>query len=170
MSYKAWGEAREVISEAAKAAGITNPLRFQEQYYDAEIGAHYNRYRYHDPLAGRFISKDLIGRQGGINFYEYAPNPTEWIDPLGLSNYTFAPKHLPVFPDAISVKRKTPVQGGGMLRKRWRLGDGCICEWDSQHGEVEKYDRRGNHLGAYDPESGDAISGKGPIAKRKMEP
>nr|WP_261309954.1 RHS repeat-associated core domain-containing protein [Burkholderia stabilis] len=46
---------------------------------------HYNRYRYYDPSSGRFISKDPIGLAGGINVYQYAPNPIEWIDPLGLA-------------------------------------------------------------------------------------
>ncbi|NTX19499.1 hypothetical protein HT748_08285 [Burkholderia cepacia] len=46
---------------------------------------HYNRNRYYDPGSGRFISKDPIGLQGGLNAYQYAPNPTLWIDPLGLS-------------------------------------------------------------------------------------
>nr|WP_084909905.1 RHS repeat-associated core domain-containing protein [Burkholderia ubonensis] len=45
---------------------------------------HYNRHRYYDPNAGRFISKDPIGLQGGINAFQYAPNPVSWIDPLGL--------------------------------------------------------------------------------------
>ncbi|WWT62941.1 RHS repeat-associated core domain-containing protein [Burkholderia pyrrocinia] len=45
---------------------------------------HYNRYRYYDPGSGRFISKDPIGLAGGINVYQYAPNSTEWTDPLGL--------------------------------------------------------------------------------------
>ncbi|MGO4314031.1 RHS domain-containing protein, partial [Pseudomonas sp. KB_15] len=42
--YQAWGAAREVISEAARKAGIANPLRFQGQYYDQETGLHYNRH------------------------------------------------------------------------------------------------------------------------------
>nr|WP_081082307.1 RHS repeat-associated core domain-containing protein [Burkholderia diffusa] len=46
---------------------------------------HYNQYRYYDPGSGRFVSKDPIGLQGGISIYQYAPNPTEWIDPLGLA-------------------------------------------------------------------------------------
>ncbi|WP_081053366.1 RHS repeat-associated core domain-containing protein, partial [Burkholderia territorii] len=83
--YQAWGEAREVISEAARKAGIANPLRFAGQYFDRETGLHYNRHRYYDPGSGRFISKDPIGLAGGINIYQYAPNPTEWIDPLGLA-------------------------------------------------------------------------------------
>jgi len=46
---------------------------------------HYSRYRYYDPRSGRFVSKDSIGLLGGINFQQYAPNPIEWIDPLGLA-------------------------------------------------------------------------------------
>ena len=81
--YKAWGQAKEVISEAAKRAGVTNPIRFQGQYFDEETGLHYNRYRYYDPNSGRFISKDPIGLAGGLNLHRYASNPIEWVDPLG---------------------------------------------------------------------------------------
>ncbi|MDR6518774.1 RHS repeat-associated protein [Variovorax paradoxus] len=83
--YKAWGEAREAISEAGRRAGFRNPIRFQGQYWDEETGLHYNRYRYYDPQAGRFISSDPIGLIGGINLHQYAPNSTEWLDPLGLA-------------------------------------------------------------------------------------
>ncbi|WP_369306563.1 RHS repeat-associated core domain-containing protein [Pseudomonas sp. W2-17] len=63
---------------------MTNPIRFQGQYHDHETGLHYNRHRYYDPRVGRFISKDPIGYSGGLNLYHYVPNPTGWIDPLGL--------------------------------------------------------------------------------------
>ncbi|KWF78107.1 hypothetical protein WL93_25635 [Burkholderia diffusa] len=84
--YQAWGEAREVIGEAARKAGIANPLRFAGQYFDRETGLHYNRHRYYDPGSGRFVSKDPIGLAGGINAYLYADDPTGWIDPLGLTS------------------------------------------------------------------------------------
>ncbi|MGY2292370.1 RHS repeat-associated core domain-containing protein, partial [Pseudomonas sp. SDO528_S397] len=61
------------------------PIRFQGQYHDHETGLHYNRYRYYDPGVGRFISKDPLSYEGGINIYQYAPNPLGWIDPLGLA-------------------------------------------------------------------------------------
>jgi len=63
---------------------VYQPLRYQGQYFDAETGLHYNRFRYYDPDAGRFISQDPIGLAGGINLYQYAPNPLVWVDPLGL--------------------------------------------------------------------------------------
>ncbi|MEH6436146.1 glycohydrolase toxin TNT-related protein [Massilia sp. DD77] len=83
--YKAWGQAKEAISEAAYKAGIRNPIRFQGQYSDEETGLHYNRHRYYDPHSGRFISRDPIGLLGGLNLHQYAPNPIGWLDTLGLS-------------------------------------------------------------------------------------
>ncbi|CAB3762419.1 MULTISPECIES: RHS repeat-associated core domain-containing protein [Burkholderia] len=82
--YKAWGAAKEVISEAARKADIRNPIRFQGQYFDHETGLHYNRHRYYDPSSGRFIRKDPIGLVGGLNAYAYVKNPVTWTDPLGL--------------------------------------------------------------------------------------
>jgi len=64
---------------------VDNPLRFQGQYFDAETGLHYNRHRYYNPSAGRFLTPDPIKLAGGLNSYQYVPNPTGWIDPLGLN-------------------------------------------------------------------------------------
>ncbi|WP_205894569.1 RHS repeat domain-containing protein, partial [Pseudomonas viridiflava] len=67
-------------------AEIDNPLRFQGQYFDAETGLHYNRHRYYNPGNGRFLTPDPIKLAGGLNNYQYVPNPTGWVDPLGLSS------------------------------------------------------------------------------------
>jgi RHS repeat-associated protein len=64
---------------------VHQPVRFQGQYFDAETGLHYNRFRYYDPDVGRFVSQDPIGLAGGDNLYAYAPNPSGWVDPFGLS-------------------------------------------------------------------------------------
>ncbi|MGR6987262.1 RHS repeat-associated core domain-containing protein, partial [Klebsiella aerogenes] len=73
-----WGEKGEVYADR-----ISNPLRFQGQYFDAETGLHYNRHRYYDPEISGFISQDPIGLAGGLNVYQYAPNPLGWVDPWG---------------------------------------------------------------------------------------
>ncbi|WP_428462347.1 RHS repeat-associated core domain-containing protein [Photobacterium kagoshimensis] len=35
-------------------------LRYQGQYFDDESGLHYNRFRYYDPITGRFIHQDPL--------------------------------------------------------------------------------------------------------------
>lgn len=66
------------------------------------------------------------------------------------------PRTLPAFPDAVWERPKTPVRGGGGLRRRWVGPDGSIYEWDGQHGTVEMYDRKGRHRGEFDPDTGEA--------------
>lgn len=65
-----------------------------------------------------------------------------------------APNTPKAFPKLERVKPKTAVQGGGALRKRWKDKDGNVYEWDSQHGRLEKYDKRGRHQGEFDPDTG----------------
>jgi RHS repeat-associated protein len=79
----AWGK-----RQREGPAIFTCPIRFQGQYWDAETGLHYNRFRYYDPATARYISPDPIGLVGGLNFFTYAPNPLSWIDPLGLHECT----------------------------------------------------------------------------------
>jgi RHS repeat-associated protein len=59
-------------------------IRLQGQYLDSETELHYNTFRYYDPDIGRFASQDPIGLLGGLNLYQYAPDPLQWIDPWGL--------------------------------------------------------------------------------------
>jgi len=83
----AWGKTRGIrMPEATEEEKTTleQNFRFQGQYYDKESGLHYNRFRYYDAHAARFVSQDPIGLDGGDNVYSYAPNSTGWIDPLGL--------------------------------------------------------------------------------------
>ncbi|MDR3411773.1 MAG: RHS repeat-associated core domain-containing protein [Formivibrio sp.] len=77
--YKAYGNVAKL-----EVAEVDNPLRFQGQYFDAETGLHYNRHRYYNPGTGRFLTPDPIKLAGGLNNYRYVPNPTGWVDPLGL--------------------------------------------------------------------------------------
>ncbi|WP_253493928.1 RHS repeat-associated core domain-containing protein [Pseudomonas sp. S3E17] len=78
--YRAYGQ----ISRLDKGT-IDNPLRFQGQYFDQESGLHYNRHRYYNPDIGCYLTPDPVKLAGGINAYQYVPNPTGWVDPLGLN-------------------------------------------------------------------------------------
>ena len=78
--YDGWGR----LNGETNITGAHQPFRLQNQYCDAETGLHYNFYRYYEPNSGRFINQDPIGLWGGSNFYQFAANTQEWIDPLGL--------------------------------------------------------------------------------------
>lgn len=49
----------------------------------------------------------------------------------------------------------------------WVDEDGFYYTWDALHGEIEKFDRRGYHLGALDPTTGKLISG--PVRGRRLQ-
>ncbi|SDP01913.1 RHS repeat-associated core domain-containing protein [Pseudomonas azotoformans] len=78
--YRAYGEISRLDIEK-----VDNPLRFQGQYFDQESGLHYNRHRYYNPDVGRYLTPDPVKLAGGLNTYQYVPNPTGWVDPLGLN-------------------------------------------------------------------------------------
>ena len=85
-TYRSWG-----AIESLPINEIEQNLRFQGQYFDSETGLHYNTFRYYDSEVGKYISHDPIGLLGGINLYQYAPNPVSWLDPLGWITYNTMP-------------------------------------------------------------------------------
>src|SRR5690606_17314029 len=78
------------------------------------------------------------------------------------------PENLPAFPDTIWARPKTSVQGGGKKRPRWKDREGNIYEWDFQHGAIEKYNKRGKHLGEFNHITGEQT--KSPDSTRTVEP
>jgi RHS repeat-associated protein len=77
--YESFGKA--VI---APASTVENNLRFSGQYYDQETGIYYNYHRYHAPSAGRYLTPDPIGLEGGLNLFTHVQNnPVNLIDPSG---------------------------------------------------------------------------------------
>ena len=78
-------------------------------------------------------------------------------------------KGLPGFPGSKllpSKKGARPSWDLGGLKKKGagkddpKMPNGSWGEWDSQHGEVEVYNKSGKHQGAWDPESGEENEGK----------
>ena len=58
---------------------------FTGHYYHAPSNLHLALYRAYDPTVERWLSRDPIGENGGINLYGYVGNnATNAIDPLGL--------------------------------------------------------------------------------------
>ncbi|PKM46850.1 MAG: hypothetical protein CVV05_00090 [Gammaproteobacteria bacterium HGW-Gammaproteobacteria-1] len=76
-----------------------------------------------------------------------------------VQKYVAAPRSPPTWiKGGREVRAKTPVQGGGPLRKRWLDDEGNIYEWDTRHGTVEKYTRTRKHLGEFDADTGELLS------------
>lgn len=71
---------------AGQITEVDCPISFLGQWKDHEVGLHYNRYRYYEPAAGRYISSDPIEFLGGSNSFLYSTNQIKWADPYGLSN------------------------------------------------------------------------------------
>ncbi|TDB48840.1 hypothetical protein C5467_18645 [Photorhabdus khanii subsp. guanajuatensis] len=86
-------------------------LRYAGQYFDNETGLHFNTYRYYAPEIGRFITPDPIGLAGGLNLYQYAPNPMTWIDPWGLSGEPIGSENNP-FNSSGAARREAMRQAG----------------------------------------------------------
>jgi RHS repeat-associated protein len=66
------------------AYAATNPIAFSTKYLDRETGLIYYGYRYYSPQTGRWISRDPIASDDGINLYAYVVNrPIDFTDPDG---------------------------------------------------------------------------------------
>ena len=51
-----------------------NPFRFSSEIHDSELDLVYYNYRHYSPSLGRFLSRDPIAEQGGLNLYAFVCN------------------------------------------------------------------------------------------------
>ena len=58
-------------SNTRSSSSYSNYVLFTGRHLDPETGLYYYRARYYSAELGRFVSRDPIGYQGGINLYEY---------------------------------------------------------------------------------------------------
>ena len=60
------------------------PLRYNGKPLDPDTGLYYSRARWYSPYLGRFMSRDPIGIDDGLNTYAYVGNdPLNYTDPSG---------------------------------------------------------------------------------------
>lgn len=77
--YDPYGRVTKVGGDLEADFGFTG------HYYHAASGLNLTLYRAYDGSAGRWISRDPIEEEGGLNLYGYVENnPINWVDPLGL--------------------------------------------------------------------------------------
>jgi RHS repeat-associated protein len=59
--------------------------RFSTKYYDAETGLYYYGYRFYDPVMHRWLNRDPIEEEGGLNLYAFCGNSgMNMFDVMGL--------------------------------------------------------------------------------------
>ena len=85
--YAPFGAVTRTHSDSSASFDIVslNPFRFSSEYYDSELDLVYYNYRHYSPSLGRFLSRDPIAEQGGLNLYSFVRNSSAWKwDVLGL--------------------------------------------------------------------------------------
>ena len=83
-TYDAFGK---LIALSGSMANIFS-IRYSTKYFDPETGFYYYGYRFYSPELMRWITRDPIGEEGGVNLYVYCENAsTHLFDPNGLTKY-----------------------------------------------------------------------------------
>jgi len=83
VSYDAWGN---ILSHfrTLELPNFSGRYLFQGREYSAATGLYNFRSRWYDPVTGRWLSKDPIGFEGGLNLYAFCgDDPVNWRDPWG---------------------------------------------------------------------------------------
>jgi RHS repeat-associated protein len=82
------------FGELIRATGplaFANPFLFSTKSFDWETGFYYYGYRFYNPSTGRWLNRDLLGEDGGVNLSCFVKNdPLDQIDPEGLSVLTYS--------------------------------------------------------------------------------
>jgi RHS repeat-associated protein len=72
------------------SGNLTADFGFTGSYFHGATGLNLTLYRAYDPNLGRWLSRDPIEENGGLNLYRYAgDNPINLVDPLGLWTFGF---------------------------------------------------------------------------------
>jgi RHS repeat-associated protein len=134
------------------SGSLTNFFRYTAREFDTEAGVYYNRARYYDLQAGRFLSEDPVGFSGGLNFYAYVKNgPVDFTDPYGLKCTQVTPwQEIPSLSAPGSEQPYLTVDVGyWWVRLSWDYANGaegstpnsCICTWVTGYTRVRKFYR-----------------------------
>ena len=80
-TYDAFGK---LIASSGPIADVFS-IRYSTKYFDPETGFYYYGYRFYSPDLMRWITRDPIGEDGGVNLYAMCRNsPIDAFDALGL--------------------------------------------------------------------------------------
>ena len=84
-TYDAFGK---LIASSGPMSNVFS-LPYSTKYFDPETGFYYYGYRFYSPELKRWITRDPIGEEGGVNLYAMCVNsPIDAFDILGTSDAT----------------------------------------------------------------------------------
>ena len=122
-----------VVTKTGGYADI-NPFRWSTKYQDDETGLVYYGLRYYSPGMGRWISRDPIEEDGGLNIYGFVNNaPIDLYDSIGLTSNDYNPP-----PDSTV----TPYQ----LGYEWLSGNGPRHREFKDGDKFTELLRKHNHI------------------------
>lgn len=79
--YDPFGNILKSVGDYAKQ----NPIKFSTKYTDSETDLVYYGYRYYDPQSGRWLGRDALAEEGGVNLTAFNSNdPINKVDAQGL--------------------------------------------------------------------------------------
>jgi RHS repeat-associated protein len=139
-----YGPFGEMLREAYQSLEVRRSLgeggfKFSTKYHDRETGLLYYGYRYYDPTAGRWISRDPAEEEGGVNIYaSFRNSPIDYIDPVGLTDQSCNSGPPPLPPGQIneSLLHPGPYSGDsipGPPNRQWTPEQ---IQWRDQPGAV----------------------------------
>lgn len=140
--YDPYGVRTKIAGDLEASAGFTG------HYFHAPSGLHLTMFRAYDAQTGRWLSRDPLREDAGLNLFAYVGgDPVNAIDPLGLVNWTNAGVAAAGiagngigFVGGIALAGTTGVSGVG-------LAAGVVLAGNSAYGLAANIANLGNALG-----------------------
>jgi RHS repeat-associated protein len=139
VRYDAYGQP-EYLTAAGAVSGVSptgNRFMFTGREWFSELGLQDNRHRYYQPGVGRWLSRDPLEEEGGLNLYGYVGNsPTALLDPMGLC----CESELKAWQDSIDDYRIKLKEHDQTLKalilqgKKSQRSEGSVCRCCSRRG------------------------------------
>lgn len=105
----------------------------EKAFHDPELDLVYYNYRHYSPSDGRFLSRDPIEEQGGLNLYAHCENnPISYTDELGLKKWTQVGVVKTTKRELVDIElKKEPSSSGGFLilggTVTWDISGEVVC-------------------------------------------